>query len=162
MFISPTMLELLELLEPDDGSSAVDASAENLSPSLIGRAVDYLTRLTRLRASSSGELANAVIATSDISLSGAEIIQSARPASAALRRSAIALADLNVAEEAEDQWRVLLDETSAKAACLLCSFDVGFHAGPAMWDPLKPAVPDGPTIHHIIAMVEHAQGYGHS
>lgn len=102
-------------------------SPENIHPSTVGTAVDYLTRL--ITGSSPSEAF-------DISLLGARLIGEETTAHRLLSR-------LNG-----------LTDDSIRAACQLSGFDVVYRAGPVWYKPVDQINPDGGTIKNIRIMTE--------
>ncbi|GAB3411177.1 hypothetical protein GCM10027515_32400 [Schumannella luteola] len=114
----------------------LDLSAENVSPALIGTAVDYLVRL-----------AEGVDPTQafKVSLRGAQ----------ALGPRILDRAQKDIAALAPGR----IDEAAVVAACRLASFDVGYRAGAAFYNPKTNVDPDERTSRRILAMVERSRAF---
>ena len=108
----------------DDGQ--VLNAEESIAASLVGTAVDYLSRFMD---------GTAVEEAFEISLLGAR----------AMRMVAKALALLDDVKG--------LDDLSITKACQLAGFDSAFRAGPLFYRPVESIVPDQATIANIRIMV---------
>ncbi len=100
---------------------------ENIAPSLVGLAVDYLTRFM---------LTDDAQEAFAISLLGAMLIREAKKAEALV----------NTIKG--------LDAESISSACKLVGYDVCFRAGPMRYKPVEEILPDESTIANIKEMVE--------
>lgn len=109
-----------------DDSQTLNLS-ENISPNLIGMAVDYLTRFTM------GASADQAFS---ISLRGARIIGETR-------RAKYLLSNIHG-----------LDPTSILSACQLVGYDVCYRAGRSEYKPTDQISPDEKTIENIRIMVQ--------
>jgi hypothetical protein len=127
-YINPKMLEVRFL--GGDGPMPLDHTGENVSPGLVGLAVDYLTRLAN-----GAEPPEAF----SISLMGAV---------------ALGPADYYRAEQAVGSLTEgCVDEEAIRAACRLVNYDVVRRAGKQFYNPTAQTAPDQTTIDHISAMV---------
>ena len=106
-------------------SLSVDAP-ENIHASLIGLAVDYLTRY----------------------MLGADIMNAFHISILGARR----VNELSLCQDLLNQVDGLSDN-SIRAACQLAGFDSAFRAGPAYYKPVSGILPDSSTIEHIRIMV---------
>jgi len=130
-YVNPRVMEVQYL---SGGAPALlDHRAENIHASLVGMAVDYLTR------AACGTRAETVF---NISLYGAKKV-----GDLALHQ---ALVDCATIESGG------LDTPSIEAACRLVGYDVIFRAGMAQYNPAANLAPDAFTVLNIRAMVERA------
>lgn len=120
-YINPKNFSITEI---DDGAKL--HPNENIATSLVGTAVEYLTRYN------SGTAAHEAF---KISLRGASKIQ-----------------EIDYAEELLEKINGL-DERSITNACMLSGFDVCFRANPVLYKPVKVIEPDSFTIGNIRTMV---------
>lgn len=128
-YINPRSMTVRQV---DDGEpSPLDHTAENIHASLVGLAVDYLTRLAN------GADPRDAFA---ISLKGAYNIGRAE--------AAIAEAEVNSLTAGK------IDDDAISSACKLASFDIGYRRGPHMYNPDARSKPDQVTTDHIASMVE--------
>lgn len=128
-YINPRSMRVKQL---DDGKpSPLDHKIENLHPTLVGTAVDYLSRLAN------GADPHDAFA---VSLMGANNI-----GGAARTAAEVAVASLTPGK---------IDGYAIIAACKLAGYDVGYRVGPAMYDPRARTKPDKVTIDHIVTMVD--------
>ncbi|MEB9970344.1 hypothetical protein P4K82_01870 [Bacillus cereus] len=126
-YIKPKDFNTIEL---NDGIDLYEE--ENIHSTLIGLAVDYLTRFT---------MGTALEKAFKISLRGA------------LR--------VNESDYAEELLNGIsgLDDTSIENACKLVGFDTAFRAGIASYKPVHTIQPDFFTISNIRTMVERSRGF---
>lgn len=129
-YINPKMLKL-SYPGGCDGPALLDHKAENLSPSLVGTAVDYLARLVN-----GAEPRDAF----RISLLGAE------------RLGPIEFD--HAARAIEGRTSGWVDAEAIRIACGLVNYDVVYRAGPQFYNPDAPTAPDEATVAHISTMVE--------
>lgn len=104
-----------------------DLKEENLHPSLIGLAVDYLTRFS---------LTNNAEESFKISLLGAELGGFSKQAKGLLK---------NI--------KLPLGSDAVIAATRLCGYDVIYRAGTMWYKPVEDILPDNNTIENILEMV---------
>ena len=115
----------------DDGKNL--HPKENINPSLVGMAVDYLTRFL---------MGTPREKAFTISLIGATFYDLSTRSTSGLSHAR------HLLEEIEG-----LDEKSVKAACQLVGYDVCFRAGISGYKPVDEIQPDSNTIENIITMV---------
>jgi hypothetical protein len=133
-YINPKAMEVRQL---EDGKpTPLDHTAENIHASLVGLAVDYLTRLAN-----GAEPRDAFA----ISLHGASL----------LGYAVLARATADVDSLAPGR----VDAAAISAACRLSGFDVAFRAGPLMYNPNAQTDPDTVTAEHIAVMVERSLAF---
>jgi hypothetical protein len=133
-YINPTVMSVRRL---EDGQpTPLDHKAENIHASLVGLAVDYLTRLAN-----GAEPKDAFA----ISLWGARLL-----GGAVLVR---AVADV------DSLARGRVDAASIAAACRLAGYDVAYRVGPSMFNPDAQTNPDAVTTEHISIMVERSMAF---
>ena len=125
-YINPKEFEVTQLEMKDT------LGEENISPGLVGLAVDYLTRF------SSGASKEEAF---KISLSGAELIGEERKAS-------LLLSYVNG-----------LDEKSIISAIKLTGYDVVYRAGPMGYKPIEEIKPDLSTVNNVRIMVERSLNF---
>jgi hypothetical protein len=126
-YINPRDLEVIHLV-----SDSQLNENENIHPSLVGLAVDYLTRFV------SGTSKDDSFR---ISILGAELIGEERYANKLLK---------NITG---------LNPMSVYSVCQLVGFDVCFRSGPAGYVPVQEILPDAATIENIIEMVERGKKF---
>lgn len=133
-YVSPKLMRkrYLGLDEP----APLDHKVENVQASIVGTAVDYLTRLAN-----GAQPEDAF----KISLWGAENLGG--------RTARRALKDIDGLAVGR------VDVSAIAAACRLSSYDVAYRAGPQFFNPHANANPDPTTIHHIAAMVERSLAF---
>lgn len=124
-YINPRSMEVRQL--NDGNPSPLDHTAENIHPSLVGMAVDYLARFL---------VGTPVKKAFAISLLGA-----------------LCLDELWQAEEMLEQVTGA-DQQSIVNACKLAGYDVGYRTGGAGYRPVARIKPDTATIDHIRIMVQ--------
>ncbi|KAA6204631.1 MAG: hypothetical protein DU429_09060 [Candidatus Tokpelaia sp.] len=119
------------------------AATENIHPSLIGLAVDYMTR-----AISSGNIENAF----SISLRGAALIGEMAHARSLLKKLEPFIAATG---KTPNLWH-----DAVTAACQLSGYDVCFRAGSALYTkPVQDIAPDKDTINNVKLMVERSMSF---
>lgn len=128
-FVKPSSFAVRQL---DDGyPSPLDHKAENIHASLVGLAVDYLTRLgggTEPREAFKVALMGAARLGENYFAGAATDVQSLRPG--------------------------VVDAAAIAAACRLAGFDVVLRAGPSAYNPAARTNPDATTKRHISIMVD--------
>lgn len=128
-YINPRSMAMQQL---DDGKpSPLDHNAENIHASLVGLAVDYLTRLAN------GADPRDAFA---ISLKGARNIGRAEFATAE--------AEVNSLNAGK------VDSHAILSACKLASYDIGYRRDPLLYNPDARSEPDKITTEHIAIMLE--------
>ncbi|KZX19950.1 hypothetical protein EV639_1101 [Rathayibacter tanaceti] len=133
-YINPKSMAMIQL---DDGRpSPLDHKVENIHASLVGMAVDYLTRLA------TGADPQEAFA---ISIRGA----------ASIGRAELATAEAEVASLVAGK----VDSYAILSACKLAGYDVGYRVGPTMYNPDARTKPDRITTDHIAAMVERSLAF---
>ncbi|WP_218778590.1 hypothetical protein [Microbacterium esteraromaticum] len=138
-YINARSMEVRRL--DDGGPSPIDHKVENIHASLVGMAVDYLTRLA------TGSDPRDAFA---ISIRGAAYIG----------RAELATAEAEVGSLVAGK----VDSYAILSACKLAGYDVGYRVGPMAYNPDARTKPDKITTDHIAAMVERSltffQSYG--
>lgn len=119
-----------EVIELDDSNYLVD---ENISPGIVGLAVDYLTRFL---------ISNDVENSFSISLAGAQILDISTGKNRASKMASKLIDNIKG-----------LDDLSISSACKLVGFDVCFRAGVKGYRPVEEIIPDTDTINNIRIMV---------
>ena len=114
----------METIKREDG---IDLKDENISASIVGTVVDYMTRFI------DGDTLEEAF---KISLIGADRI--------------------NESEKANELLKKIkgLDKYSIISACKLVGFDTVFRAGPMTYKPVEDINPDEDTINNIIIMIK--------
>lgn len=152
--INPKLFVVEQL---DDGLGAFDIKQENLHASTAGAAVDYLSRLARVRTTPEG----AVSEVADVfraSLRGAQRISEFTEHGAVVSDAMNALGELSITDLADGTVMFDLDDTAARVACQLATYDVGLRAGVQLYNPESSSrTPDELTTAHILAMVDRAK-----
>ena len=126
-YINPKRLEVIE--QPALGELA---EAENIHTSLVGLAVDYLTRLE-----------NGAAVKEAFKISG----------SGAVKLSRVDDNAIGLCAGLMDQVKSGLSDETITAACKLSGFDCCFRAGLAVYRPVENINPDADTISNIRLMV---------
>lgn len=133
-FINPRLMEVRNL--SGESSIQLDLDSENLSASLVGTAVDYLTRLAN------GSEPGRAFA---IPLAGARLLGE------------------TVFESAFREVEALVpgqvDSQAIIAACKLAGYDVAYRAGLAFYNSDAKTTPDASTIDQIAVMVQRALSF---
>lgn len=133
-YINPKTMEVCHL--GGGGHALVDYKTENIHASLVGLAVDYLTRLAN-----GTEPQDAFT----ISLMGAKLLGPST---------------LNQAmSDVQSLTAGCIDQAAVAAACRLAGYDVVFRAGLFMYNPDAQTAPDMITTEHIIAMVDRSLAF---
>lgn len=120
-YLNPKDLEQIQLPTKND------LQGENIPPSLVGLAVDYLTRFS---------LTKNVYDAFAISLIGAKLGGFEKKANLLLK---------NI--------KLPLDTDSVISATRLCGYDAIYRAGPMAYRPVEEILPDDKTINNILEMV---------
>lgn len=126
-FIKPSSFEVIKL---EDTISLNEE--ENISPSIVGTVVDYMTRFME---------GTPITEAFRISLKGATLIKS-----------------LDVAENLLKRIKDIDDE-SIIAACKIVGFDTVLRAGPMTYKPIEQINPDKDTIFNIVTMIKRSQKF---
>lgn len=126
-YIKPKYFVVTELLDAD-----ILNEIENIHSSLVGTAVDYLTRLLN------GEPIEKAFR---ISIMGAARVQETKLANELL---------INIQG---------VDDTSIESACKMVGFDVAFRSGPDLYKPVELIKPDKETISNIRTMVRRGMNF---
>lgn len=129
-YINPRSMEVRQL--NDGNPSPLDHTAENIHPSLVGMAVDYLARF----------------------LVGTPV----EKAFAFSLLGALCLDEPWQAEELLEQVTGA-DQQSIVNACKLAGYDVGYRAGGVGYRPVEEIEPDTTTIDHIRIMVQRSLAF---
>lgn len=154
--INPKFFSVEQL---NDGLGALDIKQENLHASTVGAAVDYLSRLARVRTTPEGA-ASEVADVFRASLRGAQRISEFTEHAAVTSDAMNALGELNFTDLADGTVMLDLDETAAQVACQLATYDVGLRAGVQLYNPESSSrTPDEVTTAHILAMVDRAKSF---
>lgn len=120
-YIKPSEMEMIKR------EDSIELKDENISASIVGTVVDYMTRFM------DGDTLEEAF---KISLLGADRI--------------------NEKEKANELLKKVhgLDEDSIISACKLVGFDTAFRAGPMTYKPVEDINPDKDTINNIIVMIK--------
>jgi len=133
-YINPRTMEIRYL--DGDSPAPVDHKTENIHASLVGMAVDYLTRLAN------GTEPQDAFA---ISLRGAELL-----GTALFNRAMSDVRSLTAGR---------VDTAAIATACRLAGYDVAFRAGPRVYNPDAQTTPDATTTQHIAVMVDRSLAF---
>lgn len=126
-YLNPKELNVIEL------PTNKELKTENVHPSLVGLAVDYLTRFC---------LTGSAEKAFTFSLIGAENWGYIKQANRLLK---------NI--------KTPLDEESVIAAVKLCGYDVLYRVGPAAYKPVEEIMPDRNTVSNILEMVKRSLNF---
>lgn len=137
----------------------LDGKQENIHTSVVGAAVDYLSRLALVRSTESSAMSEAA----DVfraSQRGAQRISEFSDHVTVASDAASALGELPI-EDLEDGTVVFrIDETAVLVACQLATYDAGLRAGVHLYNPQSTLrSPDETTTAHILTMVERAKWF---
>lgn len=147
-FLNPKLLTMTQL---EDGAGPLDLAPENLDATVIGTAVDYLTRLAVVR---TDDPATALKESFAVSLRGAHNISEMTEHVSTFADAVAALQRLQVITEDDGMMRFEIDATAVEVSCHLATYDTGTRGDPAWYNPessLK--TPNTVTIEHILHMV---------
>ena len=146
--------KLFTVTQHADAHGALDGKQENLHASVVGLAVDYLTRLAHTQllddepAQTLGDVFRA-------SLLGARKVSEQTEHTSALDDAVAALGKVTFSPSSVDSTRFIfnVDETAVRVACQLATYDVALRAGVGFYNPAATQlVPDhfdrGPHPHH--------------
>ncbi|WP_143024924.1 hypothetical protein [Microbacterium sp. cf332] len=144
----------------EDGLGALDHKRENVHASIVGIAVDYLSRLADIRLGVDDgpvKLAGEVFRAS---LLGARRLTDSGTHSSAKEDAARAILSLNILEHEDGTAAFVIDDDAARIACQLATYDVALRAGPAWYNPESTLrAPDETATSHILSMVERSQDF---
>lgn len=144
-----------------DEHGQLDHTVENLHPSVVGTATDYLVRLARIR-TSEADILYAVRNVFHVSLRGAARIDAVHAAPGVTEAAAKALGSLAFDEDAQGSAVVVIDENTVRVACQLAGYDVGARNDPSLWNPGHGAegpIPSETTVAHITIMLARTQTF---
>lgn len=156
--IHPSMLTRAVI---DDEHGVLDYRIENLHASVIGIAVDYLSRLTRVR-TVRDEFSDSVRQVFRVSLRGAERVDAVYPGFGVAAAAQEAVASIRSFETERGRVMAVIDEGTVRAACQLAGYDVGGRNDPRLWSPEHGAagiVPNEMTITHVASMLARTQAF---
>lgn len=154
-------LSTLTRTEIDDEHGALDHKIENLHASVIGMAVDYLTRLARVHVARD-EFSDSVRDVFRVSLRGAERIDVVYAGSGVAAAAEEAVASIRYFEAKQHLVMAAIDESTVRAACQLAGYDVGGRNDPRLWNPEHGAAgiaPNEMTITHVAIMLARTQAF---
>lgn len=155
--INPKLLTLTQL---DDEHGVLDHKQENVHSSIVGMAVDYLTRLAQVRVGADEAAAGAAINVFQASLMGAMRISEAGEHPSTVNDARDAVMSLVVAEHDDGTTRYIIDKTEVPIACQLATYDVGLRAGLGFYNPESTLrSPDAVTTAHILSMVDRSERF---
>ncbi|MDT0157243.1 hypothetical protein Q9R19_06345 [Microbacterium sp. ARD32] len=156
--INPSMLTRAVT---EDEHGVLDHKIENLHASVIGMAVDYLTRLARVR-TVRDEFYDSVRQVFRVSLRGAERVDAVCPGFGVAAAAQEAVASIRSFETERGRVMAVIDEGTVGAACQLAGYDVGGRNDPRLWNPEHGAagiVPNEMTITHVAIMLARTQAF---
>lgn len=145
----------------EDEHGVLDHKIENLHASVIGIAVDYLSRLARVH-TGRGEFSDSVRDVFRVSLRGAERIEAVYPGSGVSAAADEAIASIRCFETGRGLVMAVIDEGTVRAACQLAGYDVGGRNDPRLWNSEHGAagtVPNELTITHVAIMLARTQAF---
>lgn len=156
--IKPSMMTCTAI---DDEHGLLDHKIENLHASVIGMAVDYLSRLVRIRVALD-EFSDSVRDVFRVSLRGAERIDAMYAGSGVAAAAEEALSSIQFFTTDQDLVMTVIDEHTVRAACQLAGYDVGGRNDPRLWNAEHGAVgivPNEMTITHVAIMLARTQAF---
>lgn len=145
----------------EDEHGVLDHKVENLHASVMGMAVDYLTRLARVHVTRD-EYTRAVGEVFRVALIGVQRIAVVYPDSGVVKAAAEVLRSLETFETAKGMVMVVIDENTVRVACQLAGYDIGGRKDPRLWNPEHGAAgpaPDEATITHVAIMLARTQAF---
>lgn len=150
--INPKLLTATQL---EDEQGALDHKLENVHASIVGLAVDYLSRLARISAKNTEEAVRQAADVFRASVMGAErISEFGGDDSIAADAKAVVLG-FEMTQLEEGTVNYVIDADAVRRACRLSTYDVGLRAGVVFYNPQStPLAPDEVTTAHILTMVE--------
>ncbi|MBP3978498.1 hypothetical protein [Microbacterium sp. BLY] len=161
--IHPSTLTRTEI---EDEHGVLDHKIENLHASVIGVAVDYLSRLARVHVARD-EFSDSVRDVFRVSLRGAERIDAVYAGSGVAVAADEAVVSIRYFETEQGRVMAAIDESTGRLACQLAGYDVGGRNDPRLWNPEHGATgvaPNEMTITHVAIMLARTQaffaGYG--
>lgn len=142
-----------------DSYGVLDGKQENIHASVVGAAVDYLSRLALVRSPATDAMSE-VADVFRASLRGAQRISEFTEHTTVASDAGSALGELPI-EDLEDGTVIFrVDETAVLIACKLATYDVGLRAGVHLYNPESSLrSPDETTTAHILAMTERAKRF---
>ncbi|MBD8519222.1 hypothetical protein, partial [Plantibacter sp. CFBP 8804] len=153
--VNPKLLTATQL---EDEHGVLDHKQENVHASVVGLAVDYLSRLARIRVGAGEEAARAAVDVFRASLMGAQRITDSGGYPSAVEDARQAVLSLNINEYEDSTVGYAIDETAALIACQLATYDVALRAGVGLYNPESTLrAPDEVTTAHILVMVHRAE-----
>lgn len=149
--------KLLTATQLDDEQAALDHKLENIHASIVGLAVDYLSRLARINANDAQEAARQAANVFRASVMGAErISEFGGDDSIAADAKAVALG-FEMMQLDDGTVKYVIDVDAVHRACRLSMYDVGLRAGVVFYNLQSTQLaPDEVTTVHVLAMVERA------
>ncbi len=156
--IHPSTLTRAEI---EDEHGVLDNKIENLHASVIGMAVDYLTRLARVHVMQDA-FSDSVREVFRVSLRGAERVDAAYAGSGVVAAAEEAVASIRCFETERGRVMAVIDEGTVGAACQLAGYDVGGRNDPRLWNSEHGATgkrPDEATITHVAIMLARTQAF---
>ncbi|QTV80766.1 hypothetical protein [Microbacterium sp. NIBRBAC000506063] len=155
-FVNPRVFVTTAL---DDGIEELDHRIENLAAPTVGSAVDYLSRLARVRVQPE-DVTEELLEVFHVSLTGAERIAVSTRHTSVLGDAVDALSELSVIEHPDGTVTFDVDDVAVRVACKLVTYDVGRRAGPGLYEPVSTLQqPDPVTTEHILQMVRRAVSF---
>lgn len=155
--VSPKVLTATQL---EDEHGVIDHKQENVHASVVGLAVDYLSRLARIRVGAGEEAARAAVDVFRASLMGAQRITDSGGYPSAVEDARQAVLSLNINEYEDSTVGYAIDETAALIACQLATYDVALRASVGLYNPESTLrAPDEVTTAHILVMVHRAERF---
>lgn len=145
----------------EDEHGVLDHRIENLHASVIGMAVDYLSRLAHVH-TAQDEFSDSVRDVFRVSLRGAERIDAVHAGSGVAAAAEEAVASIRYFETDQGLVMAAIDESTVRAACQLAGYDVGGRNDPRLWKSEHGAAgkrPDEGTITHVAIMLARTQAF---
>lgn len=154
-YVKPKTMEV-RYLGRDGTAALVDRTVENVHPTLVGLAVDYLTRWC-LNHQQSQHFASAEHIFS-LSVDGATDLDRELGTNHASRAADLCRL-IDESPEYNPDFPTPPTAAAIAAAVELASFDVVFHAGVQAYNPDAITMPDATTIQHIATMVDRSLAF---
>lgn len=152
--INPRLLTATQL---EDEHGVLDHKLENVHASIVGLAVDYLSRLARISAKNTEEAVRQAADVFRASVMGAErLSEFGGDESIAADAKAVVLG-FEMTQLDDGAVKYVIDVDAVHRACRLSTYDVGLRAGVVFYNPQSTQLaPDEVTTAHILTMIQRA------
>lgn len=144
----------------EDGFGPLDHKHENVHASVVGMAVDYLSRLADIRLGVDDGPVRLAGEVFRASLLGARRLTDSGTHASAQEDAGRALLSLNILEQEDGTAAFAMDDDAVRIACQLATYDVARRVGPAWYNPESTlCAPDETTTSHFLTMVGRSQDF---